>query len=80
MKRGVLVLGILGLGEGVGQAQMAIQICPAGQICNCCDPNDMPGVNGNPACFEGATCCANGRWKCNDASGMCWAATRWVQS
>ena len=32
----------------------------------CCDPLDEPGMFGNPECFEGATCCANGAWQCND--------------
>jgi len=41
-----------------------------GVVCDCCDPNDQPGVNGNPFCFEGATCCADGVWRCNNASGQ----------
>jgi len=35
----------------------------------CCDPALEPGVNGNPLCFEGHTCCANGQWQCNNADG-----------
>ena len=33
--------------------------CPA-----CCDPQDEPGNNGNPPCFEGASCCADGVGPC----------------
>ena len=35
----------------------------------CCDPADEPGVGGNPFCFEGHTCCLDGRWRCNNADG-----------
>ncbi|MFO0744605.1 MAG: Kazal-type serine protease inhibitor domain-containing protein [Myxococcota bacterium] len=35
----------------------------------CCNPADMPGNNGNPLCFEGATCCGDGKWHCNDGPG-----------
>jgi hypothetical protein len=35
----------------------------------CCDPADEPGVGGNPFCFEGASCCADGTWACNNADG-----------
>jgi len=37
---------------------------------HCCDPNEQPGANGNPHCFEGASCCANGEWACNGADGQ----------
>jgi len=39
----------------------------------CCNPDDEPGTNGNPFCFEGHTCCSDGRWSCNnaDASPSC---------
>ena len=33
----------------------------------CCDPSREPGVGGNPLCFEGHTCCADGQWRCNNA-------------
>lgn len=36
---------------------------------SCCDPAQEPGVGGNPLCFEGHSCCANGQWACNDADG-----------
>ncbi len=35
----------------------------------CCDPADEPGTGGNPFCFEGASCCANGMWACNNGNG-----------
>jgi len=35
----------------------------------CCDPALEPGTGGNPLCFEGHTCCANGQWQCNNADG-----------
>ena len=39
----------------------------------CCDPSSEPGVGGNPFCFEGHTCCADGQWRCNnpDATPSC---------
>jgi hypothetical protein len=42
----------------------------------CCDPAGAPGVCGGPIiCIEGATCCANGTWQCNTASGGSTCAT-----
>ena len=40
---------------------------------SCCDPALEPGTNGNPFCFEGHSCCANGNWQCNnpDATPSC---------
>jgi len=35
----------------------------------CCDPALQPGVGGNPLCFEGATCCSDGNWRCNNPDG-----------
>lgn len=35
---------------------------------SCCDPALQPGVDGNPTCVEGATCCASGQWACNTAN------------
>lgn len=35
----------------------------------CCDPTREPGVGGNPLCFEGHTCCADGFWRCNNHDG-----------
>ena len=35
----------------------------------CCNPDDEPGVGGNPFCFEGASCCSDGNWNCNNADG-----------
>ena len=35
----------------------------------CCDPAAEPGAMDNPPCFEGATCCADGTWSCNDPGG-----------
>ncbi|UCF68381.1 MAG: hypothetical protein JSV80_03525 [Acidobacteriota bacterium] len=35
----------------------------------CCDPDLEPGVNGNPLCFEGHTCCSDGVWRCNNPDG-----------
>jgi hypothetical protein len=36
---------------------------------SCCNPAEQPGTNGNPLCFEGATCCADGTWACNEGDG-----------
>ena len=55
-----------------------IVMCTAdcgGNICQpeadlCCSLDDQPGSNGNPTCFEGATCCADGQWHCNLGNGM----------
>eukprot|EP01084_Bolivina_argentea_P237756 399483_1 len=38
-------------------------------INKCCDPNDKPGFNGNPICFEGAACCPDGTWSCSIGDG-----------
>ena len=40
---------------------------------SCCDPAKEPGTGGNPFCFEGHSCCANGQWQCNnpDATPSC---------
>lgn len=37
----------------------------------CCDPAARPGSATSliPACFEGHSCCPDGRWRCNDADG-----------
>jgi len=35
----------------------------------CCDPLTQPGEGENPTCFEGATCCDNGQWRCNASDG-----------
>ncbi len=40
---------------------------PCGE--GCCDPNAEPGVGSNPTCFEGATCCSDGQWRCNEGDG-----------
>lgn len=48
----------------MGQQSMTLDFAPA-----CCDPDEEPGFNGNPVCFEGATCCANGEWRCNQGDG-----------
>lgn len=32
----------------------------------CCDPRAEPGFGDNPACIEGATCCSDGAWRCNE--------------
>lgn len=45
----------------MGQQAMELDFAPA-----CCSADDQPGVNGNPFCFEGATCCADGTWACNN--------------
>lgn len=35
----------------------------------CCDPLTQPGAGENAPCFEGATCCADGQWRCNAGDG-----------
>jgi hypothetical protein len=35
----------------------------------CCDPATEPGKHGNPFCFEGHRCCADGQWACNEGNG-----------
>jgi len=57
-------------------------VCPPDAVCvwegvpgacvpdeTCCDPAAQPGVGDNPICFEGASCCADGRWACNAGDG-----------
>lgn len=50
-----------------------------GQVCEveeaCCNLDEMPGNNGNPVCFEGATCCSDGSWQCNAGNGSSTCAT-----
>lgn len=48
----------------MGQRSMRLDFAPA-----CCKPDLKPGVNGNPTCFEGATCCGDGQWRCNKGDG-----------
>lgn len=36
---------------------------------SCCQASEQPGTNGNPICIEGASCCADGRWACNEGDG-----------
>jgi hypothetical protein len=48
----------------MGQRSMRLAFRPT-----CCDPTEEPGVNGNPLCFEGHTCCSDGEWRCNNANG-----------
>ena len=35
----------------------------------CCYAWQQPGFADVPACFEGASCCADGTWACNDGAG-----------
>ncbi len=35
----------------------------------CCAEAEEPGFGDNPACIEGASCCADGEWKCNTGIG-----------
>ncbi len=35
----------------------------------CCAAADQPGIGDNPTCFEGASCCADGAWQCNNGDG-----------
>lgn len=48
----------------MGQQAMTLDFAPA-----CCAADEKPGVNGNPICFEGTTCCASGEWRCNKFDG-----------
>lgn len=35
----------------------------------CCDPSEEPGQGGSLPCIEGASCCADGTWACNEGNG-----------
>lgn len=35
----------------------------------CCDLDERPGEGGTLPCIEGATCCADGTWRCNEGDG-----------
>lgn len=48
----------------MGQRSILLDFAPA-----CCKPELKPGVGGIPGCIEGATCCANGEWRCNKGDG-----------
>jgi hypothetical protein len=37
---------------------------------NCCAAADEPGFGDSPPCVEGASCCADGEWKCNASFGV----------
>ncbi len=62
-------------GEALGTCREELAGC---QDAPCCDPLEEPGTHGNPFCFEGATCCADGTWQCNrgDATPTCDAPGR----
>jgi len=84
MKR-LLCLLVLLLACGVAfaadnPAEPNLAVCPADGSMNevkgkptpppaCCDPALEPGVGNNPLCFEGHTCCSDGRWDCNNPDG-----------
>ncbi len=36
----------------------------------CCAEADEPGFGDSPPCVEGASCCADGEWKCNNGLGL----------
>lgn len=91
MKR-VLILIVLLLACSAGfaaeEAEPNLAVCPADESPleikgkpapppACCDPALEPGANGNPLCFEGHTCCSDGRWNCNNPDGTpsCTAGT-----
>jgi hypothetical protein len=48
-----------------GQQVCTLIGCPS----QCCDPAKEPGTHGNPFCIEGATCCSDGTWQCNEGDG-----------
>jgi len=51
-------------------AAAGVNVDYAGEcVVKCCDPADKPGVGNNPPCFEGASCCADGSWACNNPDG-----------
>ncbi len=54
-------------GDGSPSCDEAGTPCKAEEIC--CDAAGEPGIGGNPTCFEGASCCADGEWKCNNGDG-----------
>jgi hypothetical protein len=35
----------------------------------CCDLSEQPGEGGTLPCIEGASCCADGTWSCNEGDG-----------
>ena len=52
-------------------AAAGVSVAEAGACAEkvCCDAAQEPGVGDNPTCVEGASCCADGKWKCNDGTG-----------
>jgi hypothetical protein len=36
----------------------------------CCDLDEQPGQGGMAPCIEGASCCADGNWQCNEGDGQ----------
>jgi hypothetical protein len=58
--------------SGDGSNTCANSTGAVGDVCSepkCCDLADQPGTNGNPFCFEGASCCGDGTWQCNSGNG-----------
>ena len=65
-------VAVIGLGVTCWALVASSQANPTvlgGPPSSCCNPDDEPGVGGNPICFEGHTCCADGQWRCNNADG-----------
>ena len=60
-------------GPGISCATVLCAPQPTGACCvingPCCDPADEADAGGGTPCVEGATCCADGTWQCNEGDG-----------
>ena len=68
----VLVLGFIACACALGIASLAMSTdaVAKGKPAACCNPLLEPGTNGNPFCFEGHSCCSDGRWRCRQPNGQ----------
>ena len=58
------ILFLIALGGGFFPTGCDVVVEPFTSAC--CNPDEEPGVGENPPCVEGAACCADGAWACNE--------------
>jgi hypothetical protein len=63
----MMMMMLLSLGTGLLLSGCNLLVEPPTKAC--CNPDEEPGLGENPPCVEGATCCADGEWACNEGDG-----------
>jgi hypothetical protein len=63
----MMMMLLLSLGTGLLLSGCNLLVEPPTKAC--CNPDEEPGLGENPPCVEGATCCADGEWACNEGDG-----------